>query len=86
MKHVFTKAFCYGFSLSICAYAYLSTDTMKPICIPSKTTINYALESDVIPYADVIVYKSRIHNGVKQYRRWNQTKSCLVDPDWIDLL
>lgn len=35
--------------------------------------------------ADVIVTKFRIHNGVTQYRRWNETKGVWVDPYWIDL-
>lgn len=34
--------------------------------------------------ADVIVKKFRVYNGVTQYRRWNETRSCWVDPDWID--
>lgn len=36
------------------------------------------------PKADVIVRKYRINNGVTQYRRWNETRGCWVDPDWID--
>lgn len=34
---------------------------------------------------DVIVTKYRLYNGVVQYRRWNETRDCWVDPDWIDL-
>lgn len=34
---------------------------------------------------DVIVIKYRLHNGVVQYRRWNETWGYWVDPDWIDL-
>ena len=34
--------------------------------------------------ADVIIYKTRIINGVRQYRRWNETKQCWVDPYWIN--
>ena len=37
------------------------------------------------PKADVIVVKFRTHNGVPQYRRWNETQGCWVDPDWIDV-
>lgn len=40
--------------------------------------------NDIMPLADVIVIKSRIYNGKQQYRRWNQTKGCWVDPYWID--
>lgn len=34
---------------------------------------------------DVIVKKYRIYNGKRQYRRWNETKQCWVDPKWIDV-
>lgn len=37
------------------------------------------------PRADVIVRKYRVYNGVTQYRRWNETQGCWVDPDWIDV-
>ena len=40
---------------------------------------------EIILYADQIIYKYRIHNGVYQYRRWNETKNCWVDPCWLDL-
>lgn len=33
---------------------------------------------------DVIITKYRTRNGKKQYRRWNKTKQCWVDPAWID--
>lgn len=35
--------------------------------------------------ADVIVKRYRMHNDIVQYRRWNETRGCWVDPDWIDL-
>lgn len=35
------------------------------------------------PQADVIVVKWRVYNGVRQYRRWNETKQCWVDSNWI---
>ncbi len=38
-----------------------------------------------VPRADVIVRKLRLNNGVLQYRRWNETQGCWVDPDWIDV-
>ena len=37
----------------------------------------------IVPYADVIVRKYRVINGVTQYRRWNATKGYWVDSDWI---
>ncbi|MCI8316986.1 MAG: hypothetical protein HFG96_00465 [Lachnospiraceae bacterium] len=38
-----------------------------------------------IQATDKIVIKTRFYNGKQQYRRWNQTRACWVDPDWIDL-
>lgn len=38
-----------------------------------------------IQSTDIIIIKTRFYNGKQQYRRWNDTKSCWVDPDWIDL-
>ncbi len=41
---------------------------------------------DVQPYSDVIVLKTRVNSttGKMQYRHWNQTRQCWVEPDWID--
>lgn len=44
-----------------------------------------AVESEIVPYADHIVIKTRTRNGVWQYRRWNATRAYWVDPDWIDM-
>ena len=50
-----------------------------------------AQEIQSVPYGieqlveDVIVYKYRVWNGKLQYRRWNETKNCWVDPKWIDV-
>ena len=45
----------------------------------------YVDESKIQVLADdVIVYKYRLYNGKPQYRRWNRTRGCWVDPDWID--
>lgn len=44
------------------------------------------IEYDIIFYSDNIVFKYRTTNdGVVQYRRWNETKGCWVDPYWINL-
>lgn len=40
----------------------------------------------IILYADEIIYRYRVYNGIYQYRRWNETKECWVDPYWIDIL
>lgn len=34
---------------------------------------------------DKIVTKYRVYDGKWQYRRWNETKECWVDPHWIDM-
>ncbi len=41
-------------------------------------------DNGIVTYADVIVRKYRINNGQRQYRRWNSTKNCWVDPYWIN--
>lgn len=50
-------------------------------------TVNaYAVSSEnQVRSTDSIVYKFRVNNGVKQYRRWNETKKCWVDPYWINI-
>ncbi len=40
--------------------------------------------NSIQPHADKIVVKYRTYNGVRQYRRWNETKGCWVDPYWIN--
>ena len=35
--------------------------------------------------ATVIVRKHRYFNGIRQYRRWNETFGYWVDPYWITL-
>lgn len=36
--------------------------------------------------ADVIIAMTRTYNGVKQYRRWNETQKKWVDPYWINMI
>lgn len=43
----------------------------------------FVSDEGIVPYADVIVTKFRVVNGVTQYRRWNETKGYWVDSDWI---
>lgn len=59
------------------AYAIDLSSVQMPISCSS--------EGEITPYADVIVYKYRIYNGVHQYRRWNETRGYWVDPYWINL-
>ncbi|PWJ49768.1 hypothetical protein [Faecalicatena contorta] len=39
----------------------------------------------IVPYADSIVKKYRVHNGQLQYRRWNETRGYWVDSEWINV-
>ena len=39
----------------------------------------------IVPCADSIVYKYRVYNGKRQYRRWNETRGYWVDSSWITL-
>lgn len=49
------------------------------------STNRYVTVETIQPRSSVIVYKFRNNNGVRQYRRWNETKGCWVDPVWINL-
>lgn len=75
----------------ICAFCtMIMISTFVPVsyaaeCLPSITPNSSSSESEIVPYADIIVYEYRIYNGVQQYRRWNQTRGYWVDPYWIDV-
>ncbi len=48
--------------------------------------VEYSVSSGIqVLSQDKIVYKFRVHNGKQQYRRWNATQQCWVDPAWIDM-
>lgn len=58
------------------------------ICFPAEaaaaqkmTDAGVNVESRI---EDTIVYKYRVWNGRMQYRRWNVTRQCWVDPEWLD--
>lgn len=54
--------------------------------IPEEPPVVIQSEDDgVMPCADVIVIYTREYNGKMQYRRWNETQNCWVDPYWIDM-
>ena len=61
-------------------YAYAAEPLLQAQDLQNDgCTVNSA-----VPYADQIVMKTRWHNGVLQYRRWNKTKNCWDDPEWIN--
>lgn len=41
--------------------------------------------SMIVYSSDVIILKMRTYKGKVQYRRWNDTKQCWVDPFWMDM-
>ena len=42
-------------------------------------------KTEISPCAETIVKKYRTYNNKLQYRRWNTTKECWLDKDWIDV-
>lgn len=51
------------------------------ICITENKNVN----DGCIVYSDGIIYKYRIYNGRRQYRRWDKIKQRWVDPHWINM-
>lgn len=81
------KRFSKTIGLIVCAFticmqttAYAASE-INMLDEPCPTSEDYG----ITPYADVIILKTRIHNGVAQYRHWNETRGYWVEDDWIDL-
>lgn len=77
------KLLC-GFAISMmllpacCSAVQAATISEEPpITIQSS-------DAGIVPYADQIIIYTREYDGKMQYRRWNATQNCWVDPDWID--
>ena len=71
---IFAGVICFGLTVSVGA---------QPI---EKIGEEVAAQGDSYsPRAVVIVRKHRMANGVRQYRRWNETHGYWVDPYWIDV-
>ena len=68
---------------------WLTLGNCVPIEVNAAESYSYGFlcetNNDTVMRADVIVKKYRMHYGVPQYRRWNETRGVWVDPDWIDL-
>ncbi|MCM1183033.1 MAG: hypothetical protein NC337_06645 [Roseburia sp.] len=63
----------------------LSAD-IKGFDVRQQYNIEVANEkSGIVPYSDNIEVKYRIAGGKVQYRRWNISKGCWIDRDWIDM-
>lgn len=56
---------------------------VKAAEVSSEAEITVTTESGAImPQADVIEVKYRVHDGKLQYRRWNATRGYWVDATW----
>lgn len=68
---------------------FLSLIFLIILSIPQSTyaSENYCTSTkySISPCSDTIIKQYRKHNNKLQYRRWNTTKECWVDPDWIDM-
>lgn len=67
--------------------AIASISTVPFNCLAAnKVEISVDVEenNEQIFTSDIIIVKYRLYEGKKQYRRWNATKQCWIDPDWID--
>lgn len=54
--------------------------------LPAVTQTPVEVEAAVEPRADVIYWRfRRLSDGTIQKRRWNETRGCWMDPDWIDV-
>lgn len=72
----------------VCSVLFMATLTPLSYAAVEQSSVvqlQSSSEGEITPYADVIVYKFRIYNGVYQYRRWNETRGYWVDPYWIDV-
>ena len=66
--------------------SFLSVAAEEPV-IPSAAQVTVVQNSDetISPRGDIIEIRYRIYNGKLQYRRWNQSRNCWVDSEWIDM-
>ena len=78
--------------LALAAMMLTGAAAVQAAEIPEQTTvlageIVSASDAEIEPRADVIVLKYRVDpvTGKWQCRRWNETKGCWVDPEWVDL-
>lgn len=66
----------------------LGTTCAIPVSAAETVTVDsisvQSSDSSVQPYADVIVTKYRFYQGKRQYRHWNETRQCWVEPNWIN--
>lgn len=69
---------CFGVTYPVNAQGFNKSAEIKPISSTSEQGTSYGT------FALKIEYKYRYYNGRYQYRRWNVSLGCWVDPYWID--
>lgn len=76
------------FGLIICLLL-MNTVCLLPVSAYGEVSVHESIDTlnggSIVPYADRIETRYRTYKGVKQYRRYNLTKKCWVDPKWINL-
>ncbi len=79
MKKLMKKMTALLFVLLLCGSVLLPAQAKEVVTVSQSATgpVNEV-------NADKIVMKTRTEKGKLQYRRWNETKHCWVDPAWID--
>lgn len=68
-----------------CLMAFLSLQMVFISSLIRPETAYAQTQEIQVRSTDKIVVKTRVYNGVRQYRRWNETKQCWVDPKWINM-
>lgn len=83
IKRFVISIFCLATIGTICAGAASAAEVPVQPVVSQKIAVTAS--EDIQPRVDVIVYKYRLHNGVLQQRRWNETRGCWVDPEWTNV-
>ena len=79
MKKLMKKMTALLFALLLCGSVLLPAQAKEVVTVSQSATgpvneIN----------ADKIVLRTRVHEGKRQFRRWNETKQRWADPAWTD--
>lgn len=78
------KKVCSKWLSALCLCAMCGAALCNDACLDLCLSPTLASE-EIAPYADVIELRTRFYNGVFQYRHWNKTRACWVEPDWITM-
>lgn len=83
LQRLVISIFCLATMGTICAGAASAAEV--PVQPAVSQEIAVTVSEEIQPRIDVIVTKYRMYYGQMQYRRWNETRGCWVDPDWINV-